>query len=491
MDAAAGTRREERAPIVDASLTAVDLLVHNGALVTVDGARKVYAAGAVAIAGGRILAVGDSESIVREFGHAAEVIDAEGGLITPGFIEAHVHLSQHLGRSVLPDTWPEHREHDHWLPYWKLMTEEDAELSAQLACIEMLQAGSTCFSDMSGRFSAEIQARAAHAVGIRGIVSETVWDLPPDDSVATGGTNQCVDALASLLERFPYREDRLTWAGVGLAGMGTASDDLLRRAKELAVSHGAVMYMHQSFGHSDTEDFRRRAGGASAVAHLNALGILGPDLHLVHLIRNSPAEIELLAESGTSLVHCPSASLRWGMGVSTTGLVPTALSRGVNIALGSDSGNYSDFLDVGKQMYLAATIHRESSLGERSVTAEQAVEMATINGARALGVQDDLGSIEVGKKADLVIHSSRRAAMHPLYDPVRTLVYATQSSAVDTVVIGGRVVLRDGRCTLIDEQEVLARVDAAASRLSARMNWSTPHAWPIHGERRATGALGG
>lgn len=464
---------------MDTSLVPVDLLVHGGTMITVDGHRNVFAPGAVAIRSGRILAVGESASIVREYGHAAEVIDAEGGLITPGFVEAHVHLSQHLGRSVLPDTWAEQREHEHWLPYWQLMTEEDAELSALLACVEMLQAGSTCFSDMSGRHSAEVQARAAHSVGIRGIVSETVWDLPPHESVATGDTDKCIATLASLLERFPYREDSLTWAGVGLAGMGTASDELLRRAKELAQSHSAVMYMHQSFGQADTDDFRRRAGGATAVAHLASLGILGADLHLVHLIRNSLAEVELLAESGTSVVHCPSASLRWGMGVSRTGLVPDALSRGVNIALGSDSGNYSDFLDVGKQMYLAATIHREASLNERSVTAEQAVEMATINGAAALGVQTDIGSLEVGKKADLVIHSSRRAAMHPLDDPIRALVYGLQSSAVDTVVVGGEVVLRAGRCTRINEEELLARVDAAASRLSARMGWRTPHSWPI------------
>lgn len=466
---------------MQSSLEQVDLLVHGGTVVTVDPQRNVFASGAVAIASGRILAVGDADAILREYGGAKEVIDANGGLVTPGFIEAHVHLSQHLGRSVLPDTWPEHREHEHWLPYWQLISEEEAELSAQLACIEMLQAGSTCFSDMSGRYSAEIQARAAETVGIRGIVSETVWDLPPSESVSSGDTDDCLASLASLLERFPYRDDSLTWAGVGLAGMGTASDELLRQAKTLAESHKAVMYMHQSFGQNDTEDFRRRAQGASAVAHLDSLGILGPDLHLVHLIRNSAEEIDLLAKSGTSVVHCPSASLRWGMGVSRTGLVPDALSRGVNIALGSDSGNYSDFLDVGKQMYLAATIHRESSSNERSVTAEQAVEMATINGALALGVQADIGSIEVGKKADIVIHSPRRAVMHPLYDPVRTLVYGAQSSAVDTVVINGEVVVRQGRCTRIDEEEVLARVDAAASRLSTRMNWSTPHDWPIHG----------
>src|SRR5690625_138977 len=213
----------------------------------------------------------------------------------------------------------------------------------------MLQAGTTCFSDMTGRFEAEVQARAATAVGIRGIVAETIWDNPPHESASVGDTSACIDPLTQLLERFPFKRDRLVWAGVGLAGMGSASDELLVRSKKLADEYGAVMYLHQSFGEQDTAAYREHAGGLSAVAHFEKLGILGPNLHLVHMIRNSVAEIELLVESGTSLVHCPAASLRWGLGASRTGLLPEAQRRGVNIALGSDSGNYSDFLDVYKQ----------------------------------------------------------------------------------------------------------------------------------------------
>lgn len=461
------------------------LLVRNATVVTMDAERRIVTDGAVACAEGRIIAVGEASQVLPAHADADESIDAGGGLVTPGFVDAHVHLSQHLGRSVLPDTWEESREHEHWLPYWRHLTESDAELSAMLACIEMVQSGTTCFSDMTGRFSAEVQSRAAHAVGIRGAVAETVWDLPPHESVATGDTGHCVATLESLLERFPLRDDHLTWAGVGLAGMGTASDELLVRAKEIASTHGAVMYMHQSFGDEDTAAYRDRASGASAVAHFDELGILGPDLHLVHMIRNSPEEVELLARSGTSVVHCPSASLRWGMGVSRTGLVPELLKAGVNVGLGSDSGNYSDFLDVGKQMFLAGTIHREASGTLPSVTAEQALEMATVNGARALGVSHLIGSLEIGKKADLVIHGSRRAALHPPSDPVRSLVYSVQSSAVETVVVNGEIVLRGGRCTRVDEAEVLARVDSAAARLSQRMGWSTPHSWPILGSEGA------
>lgn len=459
--------------------SAADILIVNGVLITVGSDRAMIDDGCVAIKDGRIIAVGPSSRVRSTHPTAATVIDARGGVLVPGYVESHVHLSQHLGRSVLPDTWQENREHEHWLPYWSQITIEEARLSAVLACMEMIQNGSTCFSDMSGRFSAEVQAEAAELVGIRGIVAETIWDRPPHDSVSVGGTEQCLTRLEDLLDRFPKSNSSRVWAGVGLAGMGSASDELLTEAKSLARRRAAVMYMHQSFGVEDTAAARRQTGGRSAVEHLDDLGILGPDLHLVHMIHNSAPEIDLLARSGTSIVHCPAASLRWGMGVSRHGMIGHALRSGVNIALGSDSGNYSDFLDIGRQMYLAATIHREATSEVPTVRAEDALEMATINGAQALGVKDEIGSIEVGKYADLVIHSPRLAGWHPRYDPVRSLVYSAPSTSVDTVLVHGEVVYREGRFTRFDEAEMLAKIDEAAHALHERMGWRVTHNWPM------------
>lgn len=467
---------------VDPAEHEVDLMIVNGLVVTVDPERSIVDRGAVAISGRFIVDVGTSDEVSRRCPRPRTVIDAQGGVVTPGFVEGHVHLSQHLGRTSIPDTWQESREHEQWLPYWLNMTTGDAELSATLAAIEMVRNGTTCFSDMTGRFTGEVQARATERVGLRGMVAETVWDRPPHPSVSTGDTDECLAAIERLLSAFP-RSDRLSWAGVGLAGMGSASDELLRGARQLARSHGVTFYLHQSFAEADTAAYVAHAGGRSAVEHLADQDLLGEDVHLVHLIKNSPVEVDLLAETGTSVVHCPAASLRWGLGVSRTGLIPESLAAGVNIALGSDSGNYSDFLDIGRQMYLAATIHREAREVVPSVTAEDALEMATINGARAVGRADEIGSIEVGKLADIVVHSSRRPEWHPIYDPVRSLVYSAQSTGVDTVVIDGRVVLEGGELTTIDEGAALEKIDRAASDLSRRMGFEVPGQWPVRRSR--------
>jgi cytosine/adenosine deaminase-related metal-dependent hydrolase len=189
--------------------------------------------------------------------------------------------------------------------------------------------------------------------------------------------------------------------------------------------------------------------------------------------------VPLLAAAGTHVVHCPAASLRVGMSVSRVGVFPEMVAAGVNVALGSDSGNYSDFYDVGRQLYLAATIHREARGVLPTITAEQAIEMATINGARAIGAGEWLGSLEVGKAADLVIHRWDRPEWRPGVDPVNSLVYSAQSSAVDTVIVGGEVILEGGQFTRVDEVAEFAAIDGASRALNARSGYRVEGRWPI------------
>jgi cytosine/adenosine deaminase-related metal-dependent hydrolase len=463
--------------MTSATPASVDLLVLGAVVITMDDDRRVLRDGAVAIRDGVIVAVDSREELAA--GHRpGRTVGGPGFVITPGFIDAHVHLSHHLGRGMIPDDWPEDREHEHWLPYWTSMTPDDAYRSAQLACLEMLRNGTTAYADMSGRHGIEARVRATTEIGIRGALTEICWDIPPHPSVAIGDTDTCLAVLDRLVADHPRSPGALAWGAVTLSGMGKASDALLVGAHAIARRSGLQMAMHQSFGPQDTAAFRERAG-LDAVAHLERLGVLGPALTLVHMIHVTDEEVGLLAATGTNVVHCPGASVRTAMGVSRVGRFPEMLQAGVPLALGSDSGNYSDFFDIGRQAYLAATIHREARGVMPTISAYDALEMATRGGARALGLEDELGALTPGRRADLVLHRRDRPEWHPMGDVVNTLVYSAQSTGVDTVIVEGRVVLEGGSPTLVDAERILAEVDGAAASLYDRMGWRFPTRWPV------------
>jgi 5-methylthioadenosine/S-adenosylhomocysteine deaminase len=458
--------------------TPVDLMVTHGVVITLDAQRRIFSDGAVAIDGSRIVDVGRSADLERTYA-AQRLIDAQGGVLQPGFVDCHVHLSQHLGRGTIPDLWPEEREHDQWLPYWTHMTEDDAYRSAMLACLEMVRNGTTTFCDNGARFSGELNAAVAEKVGLRGIVSEVCWDIPPHPEVAVGDADACLARLERLVKALPAAPESRVWAGVGMAGMGLCSDGLLVEGKKLADRYGVVMDMHQSFGPVDVARYKERTGGKPAVEHFADLGILGSNLQLVHMIYTEASEVSLLASTGTNIVHCPAASTRVGMGVSRVGRFPEMVARGVNVALGSDSGNYSDFFDVGRQAYLAATLHREARGKMPTISAEQVIEMATINGARSLGMVDQIGSLEPGKKADIVVHAYRRPEWRPGLDVMNSLVYSAQSTGVDTVIVDGEIILCEGQFTQIDEQAEYRQIDRAARALYQRMGFQVQNRWPV------------
>lgn len=458
---------------------AVDLTIVNCKLITLDPQRRIVSDGALAIQASRIAAVGRSAEVLSAF-VGRQKIDAKGGVVQPGFIDCHVHLSQHLGRGTIPDHWPEEREHEHWFPYWSNLSEEDAEASTLLACLEMVRNGTTTFCDNGGRFRGELKAAVVNRVGLRGMISEVCWDTPPYPSVGVGDTDACLKRLERLTQVLPKTSDGRIWAGVSMAGMGRCSDRLLVEGKRLADRLGLTMDLHQSFGPADVANYREHAQGKPAIEHFANLGILGRNLQLVHMIYTQESEVCLLAESQTNVIHCPAASTRVGMGVSRVGHFPEMVAQGINVALGSDSGNYSDFFDVGRQAYLASTIHREARGIMPTISAEQALEMATVNGAKSLGVLDAIGSLEVGKKADIVIHCNRRPEWHPGLDVVNSLIYSAQSVSVDTVIVDGEVILRGGEFSRFDEEAEYRKIDELAKQLHRRMGFEIQSRWPVH-----------
>jgi cytosine/adenosine deaminase-related metal-dependent hydrolase len=226
--------------------------------------------------------------------------------------------------------------------------------------------------------------------------------------------------------------------------------------------------MHQSYDEKEVQISLEKYG-KRPIEHFEELGILGSNLSLIRMIRVDEKEIELVARSKVNVIHCPAASIKHGVGVSHKGFIPEMLLAGIPVALGSDSPNWSNAFDVAMLTYLAATIHREARCEVPTISAEEALEMATLNGARALGIDNEVGSLENGKRADLVIHSLNKPEAHPTLDPVTNLVYAMRSKTVKTVLVNGQTILKDGLPTMINVDDFYSQFDTAALNLAKRI----------------------
>jgi 5-methylthioadenosine/S-adenosylhomocysteine deaminase len=460
-----------------------DLLLTHAHVLTMDPQRRVLPDGAIAIRDGQITAVGPHREVVRAVRAAAER-DVRGALVHPGFVDAHVHTTYQLCRGILPDHFDEQTIWDAFeIPFLCSITPEEEYLATLLACMEMALNGTTLFADTGGSFDIAATLEAVERVGIRGICGEAMEDGGPDGKpmgIARlfDTTENCLARLERQLRRYGPQVSCRAGCAVGLIGMGSASDDLLIGAKALADRYGTILNMHQSWGIEEVEAALTR-WGVRPVEHLAQIGVLGPNTTLVHMIHVDDREAQIVAETGACVVHCPGASVTHAKGVSQVGRMPQMLRAGVPVALGSDASNYANALDIGQMAYLAATIHREAHQELPCISAQDALEMATLHGARALGVADRLGSIEVGKRADLVIHTLDAPESHPMLDPVRNLVYSMRSQTVDTVLVDGQPVVESGRLVRVDQEEALARVDAAALALAQRIGHPLAPGWPV------------
>ena len=455
-----------------------------------DARRRILVDGAVAIRDGMIVAAGPDREVAP--GTVAGVTrDLRGALVHPGLVDAHVHAgNSELSRGMAPKDHADYGAIDDWL--FTFRSPETDNLGALLSCMEMVTNGTTAYSDTGGSFYLEETARAVEQVGMRGIPGHAVLDSNPqvpgrdtssgamseeEAEMIRAPTGECVDRLADQMSRYPFRSGGRVRGAATMYGCMRCSDELLREAQALAKHHGAPMIMHQSWDPEEVA-ISEALYGCRPVEHLAEIGVLDGNLTLVHMNHLSPAEVDLVAESGARVVHCPAASLRRGMGAIRNGAFPEMLAKGVPVGLGSDG--YSGRRDLLRQAYLAAVGFREFR-GELPVlTGEAVLEMATLHGAKALGLEREIGSIEVGKRADLVVHRLDRPEAYPRFrDPVDNLVYFRASSTVDTVFVDGEAILDQGRFTRFDAAEAYRMIDAAAAEFEAGVGASRYALWPL------------
>ena len=474
--------------------TGVDTVLRHGHIITMDPDRRILVDGSIAIGNGRIVAIGPDDEVTVPDGVAER--DLQGALVHPGFVDAHVHVnSQELIRGFAPKDTADWSDLE--LALWDVRSPEMDHFGTLISSMEMVANGTTMFADTGSAFWLEDEVRALEMVGIRGfpghflidgnleIDAEELQDprfgsMPQSEIDILGVTTPvALERLQRQIEDHPFHSERRVRGVVNMFGSGRNTDELLVRARELASEHRVPMIMHQSWGPEEVSASLDEHG-KRPLEHLADLGILGPGLTLVHMIHLHDRELELTIESGTHVVHCPTASVRRGMGALRMGRFPEMVRAGMTVALGSDG--VSARRDVGRQMYLAAVGFREVRNEMPVFTGETILEMATLHGAAAVGMADEIGSLEVGKRADIVIHSLDRPEAHPRFqDPVDSLVFYRQSRTVDTVIIDGEAVYDGGRFTRFDAAEAYRQIDAAASRFENKVGPGSFTTWPIVG----------
>jgi 5-methylthioadenosine/S-adenosylhomocysteine deaminase len=442
-------------PAKASAKTRVDLLVTSGTIVTMDAERRIIEDGAIAIRGGAIVAIGPTAEIIGKYS-AARSINASGRLVLPGLINTHNHAPMTLLRGIAGDTTLQE-----WLEKYifpaeaKNVTEDFVLWGTRLAALEMIRGGTTTYADMY--YFEDAIARATKAAGMRGVLGETWIDFPAPDNKTHA------DAIA-YTENFlkKWQGDSLIHAAVAPHAAFTNSEASLKDAAALARRYGAPILIHVSETKRENDEIRAKYG-ATPVAFLDRIGFLGPDVLAAHCVWVDAADIATLVQRDVGCAHNPSSNMMLASGVAP---VVDMLRAGLRLGLGTDgpAGSNND-LNMMEEMDLAAKLQKISRMDPQALSAQQALELATIGGARALHMEKEIGSLEIGKKADLILLRTDLPHAVPSYNIYSSIVYSLKATDVVTVVINGRIVMQERRVLTLNEVGILAKVREFAEKV--------------------------
>ncbi len=430
-----------------------------------DKERRVIQDAGVAVLGGRIIAVGSRADISRSY-RAPQTINAAGNLIIPGLINGHTHIPMTLFRGLADDL-----DLQDWLTKYifpaeaKNVSEEFVRAGTRLGLAEMIRGGTTTYCDMY-YFEDAIADETAKA-GVRGVLGETIIDFP----VADNKTN--AEGMA-YVERFvkKWQGHELITPAIAPHAPYTVSQEHLKAARAFSDRTGAPIVTHISETKREVDD-SIKAKGASPIDYLERIGFLNNKVIAAHVIWPSPSEIDVLKRLGVGVIHNPQSNMKLAAGVSP---VPKMLAQGLLVGLGTDGAASNNDLNMWEEMDTAAKLHKVFSGDPKVMSAEQAFELATIRGAQALHLENEIGSIEIGKRADLVIVERDSLNQIPVYNVYSDLVYATKSNDVETVIINGRIVMRDRRLLTLNEVEIKASAQRYRDQVARSLG--TPGAKP-------------
>jgi len=421
----------------------VDLIIRGGTVVTMDSARRIIENGAVAVEGGHIIAVGSAAEIDGKYA-AREVVNAANKVVIPGLINGHTHVPMTLFRGLADDL-----DLQEWLTKYifpaeaKNVTEDFVRVGTRLGLAEMIRSGTTTYCDMY--YFEDAIADETFKAGMRGVLGETVIDFP----VADNKTN--AEAMA-YVERFvkKWQGNALIVPAIAPHAPYTVSEDHLKAIRAFSDRTGVPIVTHISETKREVDD-SLKAKGASPIDYLNRIGFLNNRVIAAHVVWPTEEELTLLKKLGVGIVHNPQSNMKLASGVAP---VPEMLKQDLPVGLGTDGAASNNDLNLWEEMDTAAKLHKLISRDPKVLTAAEAFEMATMRGARALHLEKEIGSIEKGKRADLVIVDLDDLNQTPYYNIYSDLVYATKAGDVRTVIIEGRIVMRDRRLLTLNEETI-------------------------------------
>ena len=435
----------------------VDLLVSHGLVVTMDAQRRILTDAAVAIRGDTIIAIGPSDQITAQYGPPKQEINAGGALVLPGLINAHTHMAMSLFRGLAED-----RALEDWLKKFifpaeaRNVTPDFVSWGTKLSMLEMVRGGTTMVADMY--YFEDDVARALKDGGMRGVVGETIIGFPAPD-------NKTSEAAFAYTKKFldSWSHDPLITPAVAPHAIYTCSEQLLKDAAALARRYHSPILMHLAEAPYEME-VSRHDHGLSPVQYLARIGMLGPDLLGAHCVWLDQADVRTLAHYQVGCSYNPSSNMK-----SAAGLMPAPemLAAGAAVGIGSDGPASNNNQDMFEEMDIAAKLQKFARMDPTALPADQVVAMATITGARALHVDRQIGSLEAGKKADLIIVDTNSPNATPMYNAYAQIVYALKQSDVRTTIIGGKLIMQDRKLLTLDEPAILAKANAYKQQVTA------------------------
>lgn len=461
------------------------MIFENATIVTVDPARRIIQDGAIAVAGSRITGVGKRQAILEEFCEDTQRVDLKGMLVIPGLVNTHVHQSQAMIRGCADDMalieWLTER-------VWVLQgnyDEDDGRISAELCILEMLKSGTTAFVEtmIAGHYGFDGIAQVVQSSGIRAALSKIVMDVSTyaEEEAGSMHTGMIEEREASfqqaldLHDRWQGAADGRIQVWFGPRPPGGSSSELLREMMVAAKARDMGVTIHMAEVREDVA-YLRNTFDMTPIEYCESVGMVGPRVLLIHCVQLGDADVNRLAATGTHVTHNPLSNSKLASGIAP---IAAMLAAGVNVSLGTDGGPSNNGYDMINDMRWASYLQKVHAGDPALMPVETVLEMATINGAKAMGLEDQIGSIEIGKQADFVALDMHKPRLTPAPDPVSAIVCAGNGSDVDTVVIGGRIVVEAGRVCSMDEERILAEADQRARKVYARAGIPFAPRWPV------------